>query len=117
MVLPYLPGRFDASASTLSGVVQIGSYASVAMVPVGLAWMINCRRSALWHRLALMLAGLVAFTITSTLVFGNQLAMGAIIGVGAIIHLRTLYQRSRVDLAHVGRKRNPVSWYLVSVPV
>jgi hypothetical protein len=35
MLGPYLPGRFDASAATLSFVIQVASYASLLFVPVG----------------------------------------------------------------------------------
>ena len=117
MVLPYLPGRFDASAATFSFVVQVASYVSLLMVPVGLAWMVSRRRSRLWRRLALVLAGLVAFVITITAVSMNQLAIGVLLGVGAIILLRTAYRRSRTDSEHVGHKRNPIPFCLVCVPL
>ena len=102
MVLPYLPGRFDASAATFSFVVQAASYASLLMVPVGLAWMVNRRRSRLWHRLALVLGGLVAFVITIAAVSMNQLALGVVLAVGAILFLLTAYRRWRTDSEHIG---------------
>jgi hypothetical protein len=105
MVLPYLPGRFDASAATFSFVVRVGSYVSLLMVPVGLAWMVSRRRSRLWHRLALVLAGLVAFVMTISAVSVNQLALGVMLGVVAVILLRTLFQRS------------PIPFSLVCVPL
>lgn len=117
IVLPYLPGRFDASAPTFSFVVQVAAYVSLLMVPVGLAWMVNRRRSRLWHKLTLVLAGLVAFVITITAVSVNQLAIGVMLGVGAIILLRKAYGRSRADLDKVGHKRNPIPFYLVCVPL
>ena len=117
MVLPYLPGRFDASAATFSFVVQVSSYVSLLMVPVGLAWMVSRRRSRLWHGLALALAGLVAFVITIAAVAVNQLAIGVLLGVGAIILLRSAYRRSQVDPEHVGHKRNPIPFSLVCVPL
>lgn len=117
MVLPYLPGRFDASAATFSFVVQVASYVSLLMVPVGLAWMISPRRSRLWHRLTLVLAGLVAFVITITAVSVNELAIGVMLGVCDIILLRTLYRRSRAELDLVGHKRSPIPWFLVCVPL
>jgi hypothetical protein len=117
MVLPHLPGRFDASAATFSFVVQVAAYVSLLMVPVGLAWMVSRRRARLWHRLALVLAGLVAFVITITAVSVNQLAIGVMLGVGAIPLLRTAYVRSRADLDHAGHKGNPIPFYLVCVPL
>ena len=79
--------------------------------------MVNRRRSKLWCGLALVLAGLVAFVITSTAVSKNQLAMGVTLGVGAIILLRTAYRQSRSDWAHVAHKRNPIPFCLVCVPL
>lgn len=117
MVLPYLPGRFDASAATYSFVVQVASYVSLLMVPVGLAWMVSRRRSRLWHRLALVLGGLVAFVITIAAASLNRLATGVILGVGAILLLRTAYRRSRADSEHIGHKENPIPFCLVCVPL
>jgi hypothetical protein len=117
MVLPYLPGRFDASAATLSFVVQVASYVSLLMVPVGVAWMVSRRRSRLWRGLALVLAGFVAFVISITAATVNQLALGVLLGVGAIALLRTAYRRSRTVSEHVGHKRNPLPFCLVFVPL
>jgi hypothetical protein len=117
MVLPYLPGRFDASAATFSFVVQVASSVSLLMVPVGLAWMVSRRRPRLWHRLALALGGLVAFVITIAAVSMNQLAMGVMLGAGAILLLRTAYRRSRTDSEHIGHKENPIPFCLVCVPL
>jgi hypothetical protein len=117
MVLPYLPGRFDASAATLSFVVQVAGYVSLLLVPVGLAWMASPRRSRLWHGLALVLGGLVAFVIILAAVSRNQLAMGVTLGVGAVLLLRTAYRRSRTGLEHIGHTKNPIPLCLVCVPL
>jgi hypothetical protein len=117
MVFPYLPGRFDASAATFSFVVQVASYLSLLMVPIGLAWMIIPRRSGVWHRLTLVVAGLVAFVITIAAVSVNQLIIGMMLGVGIIILLRALYRSSRAEFDHASHKRNPIPFYLVSIPL
>ena len=117
MVLPYLPGRFDASAATFSFVVQVAGYVSLLMVPVGVAWLVSPRRFRLWYRLALVLAGLVALVITISTAAVNQLALGVMLGVGAIIFLWTVYRGSRTDLEHVGRQGNAIPFCLVCVPL
>ena len=117
MVLPYLPGRFDASAATFSFVVQVASYVSLLMVPVGLAWMVSRRRSRLWHRMALALAGLLALVITVAAVSMNQLSLGVMLGVGAIILLLTTHRRSPTDSEHVGHKPSAIPFCLVCVPL
>ena len=117
MVLPYLPGRFDASAATLSFAVQVASYVSLLMVPVGLVWMFSRRRTRLWRRLALVLAGLLAFVITFAAVSVNQLALGVLLGVGSMMALRTASRRSRADWEHVDDRRSPIPFCLVCVPL
>jgi hypothetical protein len=117
MVLPYLPGRFDASAATFSFVVQVASYVSLLMVSVGLAWLVSRRRSRLWHSLAMVLGGLVAFVTTIAAVSMNQLAVGVMLGGGAILLLRTAYRWSRSDSEHIGHKENPIPFCLVCVPL
>lgn len=114
MLLPYLPGRFDASSATLSFLARVVALASLALAPVGLAWMLSRRRASLWHRLALALAGLAALATTLAAVAVNQLAMGVMIGMGAFAGLREAHRRSkRLDAR--GPTTAPV--LLVVVPV
>ena len=117
MVLPYLPGRFDASAATFSFAVQGASYVGLLMVPVGLAWMVSPQRSGLWRRLALVSAGLVAFVITIAAVAVNHLVLGVLFGVGAVAILRSASRRAHSDPEHVGHKRSPIPLCLVGVPL
>jgi hypothetical protein len=117
MVLPYLPGRLDVSAATFSFLIQIASYVSLLMVPVGLAWIVSRRRFKLWQRLALVLFGLVAFVITVTAVSVNQLSIGVVLGVGAIFLLWMAYRRTWVDVETVGKERTTIPFCLVCVPL
>lgn len=117
MVLPYLPGPFDASAAALSFVVQVGSYASLLLVPVGLVWMVGRSRSELWHRLALVLGGMVAFVITIAAASMNQLALGVLLGVGAIYLLRAARRRTRSEPESIGSRRRSIPIFLVGVPL
>jgi hypothetical protein len=117
MLLPYLPGRFDASAATLSFVAQVASYVSLLLMPVGLLWTVNPRRSGLWCTLSLVVSGFIAFVIAAAAVSVNQLSLGVMLGVGALIVLRTAYRRSRGDVKHVARKLNRIPFSLVCVPL
>lgn len=117
MALPYLPGRFDASAATFSFVVQVASYVSLLMVPLGTAWIINPRRSRLWHRLVLGSAGLVVFVITIAAASMNQLSVGVMLGFSAVMLIRTLWWRSRDDSADATHKRKAVPFCLVWMPL
>jgi hypothetical protein len=117
MVLPYLPGRFDASAATFSFVVQAASFVSLLFVPVGLMWMVSRRRWRLWRGLALGVGGLIAVAITIAAVSRNQLAMGMLLGAGATLVLRAAYQRSRTDSEHIDHKAPVILFCLVAVPL
>jgi hypothetical protein len=114
MVLPYLPGRFDASAAALSLVVQVGAYLSLVLVPVGVAWMVAPQRSGLWRRLRLVVLALIALAILVTAASANQLALGVMLALGSFALLRAAWRRSRSDPDRAGHK-TPV--YLVCVPI
>ncbi len=117
MVLPHLPGRFDASAAALSFVVQVGSYASLLLVPIGVAWMASRRRWKLWHALAEVTTGFVAFTGVVAAVSANQLALGVLLAVCAVVLLGNEYRRSRNGPEPVGPRRNLAPLWLVFVPL
>jgi hypothetical protein len=116
MILPYLPGRFDASAATFSFAAQVAGFVSLPMVPVGLAWMVSRRHLRLWRRLALFLAGLVALVTTISVIM-NQLTVGVMVGVAAIALVRTASRRSQVDSDHADHQRSPIPFVLVFVPL
>lgn len=117
MLLPYLPGQFDASAATLSLVIQVVSYVSLLFVPVALAWMVNRRRSNLWYRLTLVPAGLIVFITVLAAVAVNQLAMGVMLGIIAIMFLRDIHRRMRANMEAVDKTRNAIPLCLAFVPV
>lgn len=117
MLLPYLPGPFDASAATLSFLTRVASYASLLLSPVGLAWMINRRQSRLWHRIALVLAGLIAFVTAVSAVAVNQLTIGVIIGIGGAALSWRAYSRMQADLVRVDGGRNSLPFRLALLPI
>lgn len=117
VVLPHLPGRYDALATTLSFLTQVASYASLLLAPLGLAWMVSGGRARLWYRLALALAVIIVFVTTLAAVAVNQLAMGMILGFGGIIFLRCAHRRSLAGTERSYEGRNPVAIYLAFVPV
>jgi len=98
MLLPHLPGRYDASAATLSLVTQVASYASVLLVPVGLAWIVSRRRARLWHRLASVITGFIAFVSAVAAVAENQFAFGVVLGLVIILGIRAAHRRTLADI-------------------
>lgn len=117
MLGPYLPGRFDASAATLSFVIQVASYVSLLFVPVGFAWMVSRNRSSLWRRLTVGLAGLVVFVAVVSAVSVNQLAMGALLGLASTMFLRAAVRGMRANSEHAERTRLATPLYLAIIPV
>lgn len=117
MLLPHLPGRYDASAAAFSFVVQVASYVSLLLVPVGLAWLASPSRAALWQRLALVLAGLVAFAITLAAVAVNHLTLGVFVGVGTFVLLRAMLRPAPSALAGAGGGQRTVPIALAFVPL
>lgn len=117
MLLPHLPGRYDAAAATLSFVIQVASYASLLLAPVGLAWIVSPRNAKLWQGLTWVVAGLVVLVIAISAVSVNQMAMGVMLGIGALTLLQLLRRRTRADIERMGGGRHRLAVYLVLVPV
>ncbi|NWF83230.1 MAG: hypothetical protein HXY18_05310 [Bryobacteraceae bacterium] len=99
MLLPYLPGRFDAPAATFSFLIRVASYASLILTPVGLAWMISRQRSRLWHRVTLAIGGLIALVAALAAVAVNQLTIGTIVGTGGVAFIPPAIRRRTIGRA------------------
>lgn len=117
MVGPYLPGRFDASAATLSFAIQVASYVSLLFVPVGFAWMVSRKRSSLWHRLTVGLAGLVVSVAVVSAVSANQLSLGLVLGLAGIMFLRAAFRETRDNKDYTDTKWRAMPLYLAIIPV
>jgi hypothetical protein len=117
MLLPYLPGRYDASAATLSFLIQVASHASLLLTPVGLGWIVSRRRTGMWHRLTWVLAGFIVLVTAIAAAAVNQLAMGVMLGIGAFIVLRDAHRRTRAEVERMDGRRHPLPVSLAVVPV
>lgn len=117
VLLPHFPGRYDTSAATLSFLIQVASYASLLLAPVGLAWMVNRGRAGMWRMLALVLAGIIVLVTAVAAVAVNQLALGVILAIGGINTYRCMRQRSRADTERPREGRDPIPFYLAIGPV
>ena len=116
MLLPHLPGRYDGLAATLSFVIQVASYASLLFVPVGLAWMVDPLRSPTWCRLSLVLTGVVALVAAVAAAAVNQVALGILIGGGALVFLRRARAWPRGEIRFGGRRSHPIALRILLVP-
>ena len=117
MLLPYLPGRFDASAATLSFLAQVAGYASVLFVPIGVAWMISRRSTRLWSTLTLVIVGVIGLVLVLGATAVNQLALGMVLGAVVAVLLRRAFDRVRSIAGDPGFDLGWSPAYLVVVPV
>lgn len=117
MLLPHLPGRYDASAAALSFVTQVASYASLLLVPVGAGWLVSRRRARFWLKLALVFAGFVAFLSAVAAVAVNHLALGVILGLVTSLGIQAAYRRTLAELQRGAGRRTTLPLALVCVPI
>lgn len=117
MLLPYLPGRYDASASTLSFVTHVASYTSLLLAPIGLGWVLWPKRLRLWRRLGSVLAGTVVLVMSVSAIAVNQTALGVILGLSTLALLRSLLRRLHADSKCIDGVRRHVAVCLMVVPV
>lgn len=117
MLLPYLPGRFDASAAAVSFLVRVAGHASLILAPVGLVWSIHPRLSRRWLTVALVLAALIAATTALAALAINQLALGVVVGLSAASFLWRLRRRMRVDFAGLAGSQMRISLCLLTIPL
>ncbi len=100
MLLPFLPGRHDPLAMSLSAAATVVAFGGLLLLPIGVAWLISSRGSAL-AKLALVVASLVAAGAAfATAAFGSTTAGVVMLGAWAtwLVHLW-----GRVDAARTAR--------------
>jgi hypothetical protein len=117
MMLPYLPGRFDASAAALSFAAQVAVCVSLLIVPIGLGWAIQPRSSTIWRRAALAVAVIVALAIAGAAASMNQLVLGVVLGSGVIAGSWTAFRQARPDADAERRRHMPIPFLLLGLPL
>lgn len=116
MILPYLPGRFDASAATLSVLAQVAAYASVLLVPIGTAWVIRRRSAWVCSRLALITVGIIGLVIVLVAAAFHQLALGVILSAIVTVYASWVHGRIR-PIAREASSFDHIAPCLVAVPI
>lgn len=118
MSLPYLPGRYDASAAALSFAAQIAAYVSLLLVPLGIAWLAARGRAArLFGRLTLVVMGIAGVAAVLAAAAADALAFGIVLGVLAAVIMRWVQARLRTlaEQPAANARRLPVC--LVAAPL
>lgn len=106
MLLPFLPGRHDPLAMSLSAAATGVAFGGLLLVPIGLAWLISSRGYAL-AKLALIVATLVTTGSALATVAIGSMAAGVVMLAAWVIWLVRLWRRvgaartAGVDLARV----------------
>ena len=118
MLLPYLPGRFDASASTVSFLAQLASFvAAFLLIPIGVAWVINPKRLFLWIKLTLGLLAAIVFVLIIAATAVNQLALGLITGTLCASLLLKARHVVRDNPAYLSGRPTRLPFLLITIPV
>lgn len=90
MLLPFLPGRYDPLAMSLSAAATGVAFAGLLLVPVGVAWLISSRGYAL-AKLALVVATLVAAGAALATAANGSMAAGVVMLAAWVIWLVRLW--------------------------
>jgi len=117
MLLPHLPGRYDASAAALSSAIQVASHASLLLVPVGLAWLLAPRRARVWQRCARVVGALVMLAVVAGAAAVNHLATGVVLAAGALGLLRAVRRRTLAETVRIEGRRHRLAFSLAVVPL
>jgi hypothetical protein len=129
MFLPYLPGRYDGLAVTLSVMAQAAGVVGLLLVPLAAAWLIYEVRASKRHTPPRLdrgyyfaIASLTASAIVALAVAGAAATtLGISLGVGVLaawIFGAWRLARRLAALKHpVSRRFNPVPLYILMVPV
>jgi hypothetical protein len=115
MLYPFLPGRHDPFALSLSACATGIAFVGLLLVPIGAAWAISGRAPTM-AKLALAVASLVAAGGALAMAANASLAGGAIVLTAALAWLVYLWRRVRAaptNGATLGRRAIPVALILV----
>jgi hypothetical protein len=85
-LLPFLPGRYDSLAVTLSGMAQLFGKVGLLLVPVGAPWM----ASGYWSRLAGKQYGFAIAALIASSVVWAIVSLGALVSSGLLLGLAAL---------------------------
>jgi hypothetical protein len=94
ILLPFLPGRYDPLAMSLSAAATGVSFGGLLLVPIGVAWLISSRGYAL-AKLALVVATPVAAGAALAAAANGSMTTGVIMLAAWVIWLVHLWRRVR----------------------
>ena len=128
MFLPFLPGRYDDLAVTLSAMMQVFSMVSLLLVPLGILWLWvemakrkNTGRRSNHTRhftfATLIILGLIALVLSVVPLTNYQISFGILFFVFSFYWLVSRYFRIRKAGVANNLKMNAVPFYLILIPI
>jgi hypothetical protein len=116
MLLPFLPGRYDPLATSLSASATVVAFGGLLLVPIGVAWLISSRGYAP-AKVALVVATLVAGVAALATTANGSGAAGAVMLAAWVAWLVHLWRRVGAAQANGANLPRAVPVALILVPL
>jgi hypothetical protein len=121
MFIPFLPGRYDSLATTISFMAQVFSFTGLLLIPVGLGWLLlefQKRKSkrAVPAKAAIIVSGIVVVTVSVGAVSAGSLLTGVIFFIFCITLLVTTFWKVREVDFSANPNFNSTPLYVVIIP-
>src|SRR5918993_1120905 len=128
MFLPFLPGRYDSLAVTLSFMTQLFSFAGLLLVPLGLFWLwfeITKRKTTTgsdkktkhFSIATVLTLGFVTLVVALGALTNYNLSFGILFLVFCFSLLTKTYLKLRREGISYNLKFNPTPIYLITIPI
>ena len=127
--LPYMPGEYDASAVTLSGMAQLVGFSSLLLVPPGIAWLIHekikqrkkgpqtSNKTYHFAIAALIVSGFVALIPAFGAFINHNHGLAIVILLIYILIVSRIISKLKQIKIGVLSSFNPTPYYLICIPV
>jgi hypothetical protein len=126
MFIPFLPGRYDSLAVTLSFMTQVFSFGGLLLIPIGAVWLwFEIARRKQGHKLAgiryvlsvavIIISALLVIISTIAAYAGYNHLFGTLfLAICFYLLIRTLLKLRKTNMA--GNSLDPIPIYLLTIP-
>jgi len=128
MFLPFIPGRYDGLAVTLSFMTQLSSLTGLLLVPLGLLWlwfeitkhktiMVSQKKTERFTFATVLILGFITLVVSLGALTNYNLSFGILFLVFCFyVLIRTFIKIKRGRIPH-SLKFNPIPIYLITIPI
>lgn len=122
MFLPFLPGKYDSLAVSLSYMIQVFSFSALLFIPLGVWWLfmgLTGKKPKFWiiEKLSLMVAGVVGISMALAVAVRDHYILGVFIIVIILYLIVMGYRKANINSATVKTPFIPIALYLIIIPV